>query len=90
MKKGVAGVRLCDRSGCYRPWPCATHGTLRVESGPLLVRLERSPVIATARVGLTTWTSEELEDALCDAKCMTCGYSACSCPPIAVAILIGI
>jgi hypothetical protein len=27
MKKGVAGVRLCDVSGCYVPWPCQLHGT---------------------------------------------------------------
>ena len=28
MKKGVAGVRLCDVSGCYDRWPCSRHGTL--------------------------------------------------------------
>jgi hypothetical protein len=30
MKRGVAGVRLCDTSGCYDRWPCARHGTLTV------------------------------------------------------------
>jgi len=28
MKRGVAGVRLCDVSGCYDRWPCSRHGTL--------------------------------------------------------------
>lgn len=29
MRKGVAGVRLCDTSGCPKRWPCAAHGTLK-------------------------------------------------------------
>jgi hypothetical protein len=32
MKKGVAGVRLCDQSGCYERWPCARHGTITAQA----------------------------------------------------------
>jgi hypothetical protein len=35
MRRGIAGVRLCDTPGCPGRWPCGVHGTLTVagESG---------------------------------------------------------
>lgn len=32
MRRGVARVRLCDRSGCPERWPCAVHGTLTISA----------------------------------------------------------
>lgn len=30
MRRGIAGMRLCDRPACAHRWPCAVHGTATV------------------------------------------------------------
>lgn len=67
MKKGVAGVRLCDQSGCYERWPCARHGTLTYSSWSL----HWSGGAHVQRLVPTDFD----EPAAC-----SCGYVLCSCP----------
>ena len=67
MKRGVAGVRLCDQSGCYDRWPCARHGTLAYCSCSSCPPLPRVAIVP--RDG-------HREPGVC-----VCGYLVCSCPP---------
>lgn len=30
VRRGVAGVRLCDQPGCHHPWPCYRCGARRL------------------------------------------------------------
>lgn len=81
MKKGPAGVRLCDTTGCYGAWPCDRHGTMRVTSVPVpwpVSTYDRES--ATSVVGRTRYPEMSVLEAMDDLKCMTCGYSVCSCP----------
>lgn len=75
MKKGVAGVRLCDRASCYAAWPCALHGTL--VALPMLRKLGRSDAFRTAATCeiIRAWAPDS------DA-CRSCGYLRCSCPEL--------
>jgi hypothetical protein len=74
MKKGVAGVRLCDVSGCYDRWPCQRHGTRtafpmdgRLLGGVTATRLQAGIELVNGRF------SERV-------PCLDCGYQmSCWC-----------
>jgi hypothetical protein len=72
MKKGVAGVRLCDMSGCYDRWPCVRHGTLAYSSWQ-----------ADGWAGGVRVTADTRREFLEPSPCR-CGYILCSCPPKAL------
>ncbi len=83
MKRGVAGVRECDVSGCHKRWPCAMHGTLKVGS-------KQPPPIRPVYPGVSPgdlMLCRGCRHHLCrcprinPAECRQCGYDACSCAP---------
>ena len=68
MRRGLAGVRLCDRAGCAYRWPCAVHGTASVGDYEHLGRHAGS-------FGLSTGG-----DVLDVTSCGACGFALCCCP----------
>lgn len=70
MRRGVAGVRLCDRPACAHRWPCDVHGTASVGDYEHLGRHAGAYELSTGG------------DVLDVTSCGVCGFALCSCPPV--------
>lgn len=68
MRRGLLGVRLCDRAPCPERWPCPTHGTFAVGDYEHLGRHAGA------------FELDMYIDVLDVASCGVCGYALCCCP----------
>lgn len=71
MRRGLLGVRLCDRSACPERWPCVQHGTASVGDYEHLGR--HAGAFELAVVDMRGGLGLDMR------SCGACGYALCSC-----------
>lgn len=72
MRRGVAGVRLCDFAPCAERWPCARCGTRRVDQSHVAQDVDGYEVMHFA----SHVDTPPLYDFM---ACKECGHVLCSC-----------
>lgn len=72
MRRGVAGVRLCDFAPCTERWPCPRCGTRRVDQSHLAQDVDGYDVMHFA----SHVDAPPLYDFM---ACKECGHVLCSC-----------
>lgn len=75
IRRGVAGVRLCDRPACAHRWPCDVHGTASVGDYEHLGR-------HAGKFDMRSCSNHHSGPTELDTvSCKGCGHALCSCAP---------